>query len=194
MARNRYTSFTYKQFDNGATLDNGFLVLSKIGRIAMRRSRPIQGTPKTVTISREADGWYACISCADVPVQLLPPTGQETGIDLGIEAFATLSDGTRIFHLGWYRKAERALKTAQRRVIAASKGAIAGARPSCCLRKRIRQVRRQRQDFHHKTALALVQNQRHDLSRELAARQHGEESPSGQDESATRGGARSSSS
>jgi putative transposase len=33
---NRYTSFTYKQFGNGAMLDNGFLVLSKIGRIAVR--------------------------------------------------------------------------------------------------------------------------------------------------------------
>ena len=81
--QNRYNSFTYKQFGNGATLDNGFLVLSKIGRIAVRWSRPLSGTIKTVTISREADGWYACFSCADVPVQLLPPTGQETGIDLG---------------------------------------------------------------------------------------------------------------
>ena len=34
--RNRYNSFTYKQFGNGATLDNGFLLLSKIGRIAVR--------------------------------------------------------------------------------------------------------------------------------------------------------------
>ena len=116
------TSFTYKQFGNGATLDNGFLVLSKIGRIAVRWSRPIEGTPKTVTISREADGWYVCFSCADVPVQPLPATGQETGIDLGLEAFATLSDGTRIFHPGWYRKAERALKTAQRRVSRRKKG------------------------------------------------------------------------
>jgi len=33
---NRYNSFTYKQFGNGATLDSGFLVLSKIGRIAVR--------------------------------------------------------------------------------------------------------------------------------------------------------------
>ena len=73
---------------------------------------PVEGTPKTVTINREADGWYVCISCADVPVQPLPATGQDTGIDLGIEAFATLSDGTRIFPPGWYRKAERALKTA----------------------------------------------------------------------------------
>jgi putative transposase len=55
--RNRYNSFTYKLFGNGATLDNGFLVLSKIGRIAVRWSRPLEGTPKTVTISREADGW-----------------------------------------------------------------------------------------------------------------------------------------
>ena len=33
-----------------ARLDNGFLVLSKIGRIAVRWSRPLEGTPKTVTI------------------------------------------------------------------------------------------------------------------------------------------------
>ncbi len=53
---NLYNSFTYKQFGNGFTLDNGFLVLSKIGRIALRWSRPLVGTPKTVTIRREADG------------------------------------------------------------------------------------------------------------------------------------------
>src|SRR6516164_1636376 len=71
---NRYTSFTYKQFGNGATLDNGLLVLSKIGRIAVRWSRPIEGTPKPVTISREADGWYASFSCTEVPTQPLPRT------------------------------------------------------------------------------------------------------------------------
>ena len=106
--RDRWHSFTYKEFGNGAALDNGFLVLSKIGRIAVRWSRPLEGTPKTVTVSREADGWYVCFSCADVPVHPLPTTGQETGIDLGLEAFATLSDGTRIFHPAWYRNAERA--------------------------------------------------------------------------------------
>ncbi len=102
---NRYNSFTYKQVDEhgGARLDNGFLVLSRIGRIAVRWSRPIEGTIKTVTLIREADGWFVCFSCADVPVSPLSETGQsetgqEAGVDLGIEAFATLSDGTRIFH------------------------------------------------------------------------------------------------
>jgi putative transposase len=153
---NRYNGLTYKQFGNGATLDNGFLVLSKIGRVAVRWSRPLEGTPKTVTISREADGWYVCFSCADVLAHVLPPTGQETGIDLGIEAFATLSDGTRIFHPGWYRKAERALKTAQRRVSRRKRGSHRRRKAVTLLAKAHQQVKRQRQDFHHKTALALV--------------------------------------
>ena len=156
--RDRYNSFTYPQVGEhcGARLDGGFLVLSKIGRIAVRWSRPLEGAPKTVTLSREADGWYACFSCADVPVQPLPPTGQETGIDLGIEAFATLSDGTRIFHPGWYRQAERALKTAQRRVSRRKKGSNRRRKAVTLLARAHQKVRRQRRDFHHKTALQLV--------------------------------------
>jgi putative transposase len=154
--RERYSSFTYPQFENGVRLDNGFLVLSKIGRIAVRWSRSVEGTIKTVTVSREADGWYVCFSCADVPVQPLPATGRETGIDLGIEAFATLSDGTRIFNPGWYRKAERALKTAQRRVSRRKKGSHRRRKAVTFLAKAHQKVRRQRQDLHHKVALQLV--------------------------------------
>jgi putative transposase len=153
----RYNSFTYPQYGGGATLDGGVLSLSKIGRIPIRLHRSLERTPKTVTILREADGWYACISCADVPVQPLPPTGQETGIDLGIEAFATLSDGSRIFNPGWYRKAERALKTAQRRVSRRKKGSNRRRKAVKLLARAHQTVRRQRRDFHHKVALKLVQ-------------------------------------
>ena len=153
---NRYNSFTYKQFGNGATLDNGFLVLSKIGRIAVRWSRPLEGTAKTVTIAREADGWYVCISCADVPVQLLPLTGQETGIDLGIESFATLADGTMIHNPRCYRRAERRLKTAQRKVSRRKKGSKRRQKAVKLLAKAHLKVKRQRLDYHHKTALVLV--------------------------------------
>jgi putative transposase len=44
--RNRFHSFTYNEVGNGARLDNGFLALSKIGRISVRWSRPIQGRPR----------------------------------------------------------------------------------------------------------------------------------------------------
>ena len=153
---NRYNSFTYKQFGNGATLDNGFLVLSKIGRLAMRWSRPIQGTPKTVTISQEADGWYACFSCDEVPLQPLPATGQEMGIDLGLESFATLADGSQIANPRTFRVWERHLKRTQRRVSQRKKGSARRHKAVKLLAKGHQKVRRQRQDFHHKTALALM--------------------------------------
>jgi putative transposase len=71
-------------------------VLSKIGRIAVRWSRPIQGTIKAVTISREADGWYVSFSCAEVPVEPLPLTGKETGIDVGLKVFLITADGAPV--------------------------------------------------------------------------------------------------
>jgi putative transposase len=120
--RNRYHSFTFKEYGNGASLDSGVLVLSKIGRIRVQWPRQIEGTPRTVTISKEADRWYVAISCADVPVQPLPPTGQETGIDLGLESFATLADGARILTPGCYHKAEWYLAKCQRRVPRRKKG------------------------------------------------------------------------
>jgi putative transposase len=53
----RYHSFTFKEYGNGAQVNNRMLVLSKIGRISVRWSRPLEGTPKTVTVTKEADGW-----------------------------------------------------------------------------------------------------------------------------------------
>jgi putative transposase len=154
--RYRYNSLTFPQFGNGATLDNGSLVLSKLGRIAIRWSRPVEGTPKTVTVSRDADGWYVCFSCAEVPTQLLAPTGQETGIDLGLESFATLADGTRILTPACSRKAERHLKRLQRSVSRRKKGSIRRRKAVKLLAKAHLRVKRQRQDFHHKAALVLV--------------------------------------
>ncbi|HET8909599.1 MAG TPA: transposase [Ktedonobacterales bacterium] len=154
--RDRFNSFTYPQYDNGARLESGCLVLSKIGRVAVHWSRPLAGTPKTVTISREADGWYVCISCAEVPIQPLAPTGQETGIDLGLESFATLADGTMIHNPRCYRTVERRLKTAQRKVSRRTKGSSRRRKAVKLLAKAHLKVKRQRQDFQHKTALHLV--------------------------------------
>jgi putative transposase len=152
----RYQSFTYKQFGNGATLEDGVLVLSKIGRIAVKWSRPVQGTPKTVTITHEADGWYVCFSCDGVPVQPLPPTGQETGIDVGLKVFLITATGSVIENPRHYCKAERALQKAQRRVSRRKKGSKRRKKAVQWLAKKHQKVKRQRRDFHHKTALALL--------------------------------------
>jgi putative transposase len=154
--RTRYHSFTYKEYGNGARLDNGSLVLSKIGRLAVRWSRPIRGTIKTVTISKEADGWYVCFSCADVPVAPLPRTSKETGVDVGVKVFLITADGDIVENPRHYRKSERYLVKCQRRVSKRKKGSHRRRKAVALLAKAHQHVRRQRADFHHKTALALV--------------------------------------
>jgi putative transposase len=154
--RTRYHSFTYPQYGGGAVLDGGVLSLSKIGRIPIRLHRPLEGTPKTVTISREADGWYACISCTEVPAHPLPRTAQETGIDVGLKAFLVAADGTFVENPRYHRNAEQYLAKCQQRLARRKRGSKRYRKAVKLLGKAHQTVRRQRTDFHHKAALALV--------------------------------------
>jgi putative transposase len=155
--QNRYHSFTYKEFGNGVQMDNGFLVLSKIGRIAVRWSRPVEGKPKTVALSREPDGRYAILSCADVPTQPLPSTGKETGIDVGLKVFLITADRLIVDNPRHHRQAEKKLAKAQRVVSRRKKGSKRRKKAVNRCARQYQTVKRQRSDFHHKTALMLVQ-------------------------------------
>ena len=156
--RDRYHSFTYKEYGNGAKLDNGFLVVSKVGRIAIRLHRALVGTPKTVTMSREADGWYAIISCADVPIQPLPLTGRETGIDVGLKVFLVTAHGLVVDNPRHFRKGERRVAKADKAVARCKKGSHGRRKAVARRAKAYQHIKRQRHDFHHKTALQLVRD------------------------------------
>jgi putative transposase len=138
------------------------LSLSKIGRIPIRLHRPFEGTPKTVTPSREADGWYACISGTEVPVVPLPRTGNETGIDVGPMVFLVTANAGAdstwnvIENPRHYRKADRQLAKAQRRVTRRKKGSKRHSKAVAVPRRKHQKVERQSRDFHYKTALALL--------------------------------------
>ena len=133
-------------------------MLSKIGRVAVRLHRALAGTPKTITISREADGWYVCFSCEGVPRQPLPLTGRETGIDLGVKVFLVTAHGLVIDNPRHFRKGEQRLAKADKAVARCRKGSH-GRRKALVRRAKAHQyVKRQRRDFHHKTALALVRD------------------------------------
>jgi putative transposase len=159
--RNRFHSVTLKEDGAGARVDTGFLVLSTMGRISVHWSRPIAGTPKTLTVSKEADGWYVAISCADVPAHLVPATRHETGIDLGVESFATLANGQPSFTPRYSRKAAADLRRCQRRVarrVARRKNGSHRRRKAVALLATAHQhLAGQRRDFHDTAAHTLVQ-------------------------------------
>ena len=89
----RYSSFTY-------TSGQGFKIgrklhLGKIGALGWKPYTHLPGgcIVKTVTIKREADGWYAVLSCTEPDPEPLPKTGKKIGVDVGLQALVATSDG-----------------------------------------------------------------------------------------------------
>src|SRR5262249_12126792 len=156
--RSRYHSFTSKESGHGARLDTGLLVRSTMGRLAVRWSRPLEGTPKVVPISKQADGWYACLSCAEVPLQPVPRTGNETGSEVGLKAFLITAQGETVANPRHSRKAQKQLATAHRRVSRRKQGSKRRKKAVAHLQRKHQKVQRQRRDLHHKTALLLLRS------------------------------------
>src|ERR671933_104503 len=59
----RYDSITYPQYGNGVRLEGDRIILSKVGAVHVVLHRPVEGTPKTVTLRRSQTGkWYVSFS------------------------------------------------------------------------------------------------------------------------------------
>jgi putative transposase len=86
----------------------------------------------------------------------LAATGQQTGIDVGLKVILTTADGEVVDNPRHYRRAERALRKAQRRVARRTQGSHRRRTAVVLLKRHHQTVQRQRRDFHHKTALALL--------------------------------------
>jgi putative transposase len=156
-SRARYDSFTYSQ--SGFKLDQRTkrLQLSKIGKVRVFLSRPIEGEIKTCTIKREADGWYVIFAVEekqDEPTVLAPEV--TIGVDVGLKTFAHLSNDETIDNPKFYREAEASLKMAQRRVSRRKKGSRRRRKAVRLLAKKHQHIARKRRDHHFKEAKKLV--------------------------------------
>lgn len=154
-SRTRYDSFTYPQ--SGFSLQGSKLILSKIGKVKIKLHRAIGGKVKTLTIKREAGRWYACFSI-EREAQPLPVNTESVGVDVGLSAFATLSDGSEIPNPRYYREAQAQLRRTQRKVARRNIGSHRRRKAVRLLQRAHAHVRNQRADFHHKISQWLVAN------------------------------------
>jgi len=150
---NRYDSFCFPQ--SGFGLSGNKLTLSKIGTVKLKLSRKIQGKVKTCQIKRELNKWLV-IFTVETAVEPLPKTGESIGLDMGISAFATLSDGTQIDNWKYYESSQKKLRVAQRRVARRKKGSNRRRKAVLQLKKIHQKIRIQRNDFQHKVSTYLV--------------------------------------
>jgi putative transposase len=121
-SRFRYASLTYPQTGFGID-EQSKLALAKIGHLKMVQHRPTKGVVKTCSIARNSTGkWYACFSCDEVEPNVLPPSDEHVGIDVGLKTFAFLSTGEQINTPRFFRDEEKHLARVQRRLSKTAKG------------------------------------------------------------------------
>jgi len=151
--RGHYDSFTFPQ--SGFELQNDSVKLSKIGSVKAIVHRAIEGKVKTCTIRRQNGKWFACFA-VEVESVPLPANGESVGIDVGLSSFATLSNGEQIANPRFYRKDEKALAKAQRRLSKFEKGTKERRKARKVVARIHERIRNRRHNFVHQEARKIV--------------------------------------
>jgi putative transposase len=125
-----------------------------------KKARPLATFPisqiKRVRLVKRADGYYAQVAIKEDRQLTRESTGKQVGIDVGLKAFYTDSEGSTVANPRYLRKAERKLKRLHRRVSRKKKRSKNRKKAIKRLAKGYLKVSRQRQDFARKTARALI--------------------------------------
>jgi putative transposase len=86
----------------------------------------------------------------------LEPTGRDIGLDVGLSALITTSNGEKVKHPRFYRHGQRRLKVAQRMVARRKKGSKNRRKAVVMLQVQYERIRNQRKDYLNKLAHRLV--------------------------------------
>jgi putative transposase len=153
-------SMTYPQ-SGFRLLEERKLHLSKIGNIPIILHRHLTGNVKTLTINRTQSGkWFVFFSCElseEIHSNALPNSGKRIGIDVGIEKFATLSNGKSIQNPKFLMESEHKLKKIQRKVSRKKRGSNNRKKAVFKLAKLHERIADQRNDFLHKLSKKLTE-------------------------------------
>jgi len=148
-------SFRYPQ---GFKLDGRHVYLPMVGWVEFWESRPLDGTVKNVTISRQGKHWFVAFQVEiELPEPVHPATA-DVGIDLGIATFAATSNGVLHPPLNAYRRVAAKKARMQRKLA----GMVKYSQNWKKLQRRIAQLdictANCRHDFLHKLSTETSKN------------------------------------
>jgi putative transposase len=142
---------------SGFKTDGGKIIIPKFMEgILCRDKKPIPEDIKQIIVTRDVDRYYAFIQ---YELSMNMPTGKGTiGVDMGVKAFITTSDGLQIEPLNALRKAEKRLKREQRRLSRKKKGSENRKKQIVKVQKIHQRIRDARTDFNHKVSTAIAKH------------------------------------
>ena len=141
-------------------LPSGALRLPKIGDVKVRWSRDLPSGPSSVTVTKDAAGRYFASFVVETDStadgERFQPADREVGIDLGLTAFAVLSDGKVVKSPRFLRRAERKLKRLQQAFSRKVQGSANSEKARVRVARAHARVADSRRDFHHNLSTAIV--------------------------------------
>lgn len=134
------------------------LSIPKLGLVKYRAgNQTISGRQKLLRVIRRASGWFAQVVFDDgLATPSKVPIQSAVGIDVGLNSFATLSNGDKISNPRFFRVSERKLKRAQRRLSRCRKGSRNRKKAVRHVARVHERVQAQRKDFAHQQSRKLV--------------------------------------
>lgn len=140
-------------------LDGDRLRFPKLeGDIRVVVHRPLEGTPKTCTLTRDGDQWFVSIVCEIERQDPEPRTAPVVAIDRGIVNFGATSDGDLIQNPRPLVASMRKLASAQRVVARRKKGSKNQTKAKLRVARIHRTVRRQRAHHLHVLSARLAKS------------------------------------
>ncbi|MBC2864245.1 RNA-guided endonuclease InsQ/TnpB family protein [Streptomyces mexicanus] len=138
--------------------DDGTVYVAKVGDLKVTWSRRLPAAPTSVTVIKDSCGRYFLSFVVDTEPDTLPEVEAECGIDLGLSAFAILSDGRKIDSPRFLRRAEKKLRRLQRELARKQKGSKNRAKARIKVARQHAKVADRRRDFHHKASTQIIRD------------------------------------
>ena len=155
-SRDRYNSM--EQLQPGKFYRGNTIYVPGLGHVRARGRALPPGPQKALRIIRKASGWYAQILVETKPTLVAGP-GQ-VGIDVGLQHFATLSDGTHVPNPRYGQLSAGRLRALQRRVSRRTKGSTRRRQAVKALQRQHERIADQRRSFAHQLSTQLVRQNR----------------------------------
>jgi putative transposase len=137
---------------------NGRLYVAKVGDLRVKWSRTLPSTPTSVTITMDAAGRYWASFVVNTTPDILPETGADTGIDLGLNHFAVLADGHKVDSPRFLRRAEKKLKRMQKTLARKAKGSTNREKARKKVARQHARVADRRRDWQHKLSTQIIRD------------------------------------
>ncbi len=155
-SRSRFGAIEFPAYGDGIRLtSSGKLRVQHVGLVKVKQHRPIEGLIKTVTLTQEAEKWYAVFSCDLGAIDVAASPNPPVGIDVGLESFLTTSDGHHEPNPRYLTTTLPALRRQARAVSRKQLGGRNRTKAVKVLRRMHARVRNMRNEHRHKVALEL---------------------------------------